>query len=159
MEQIQQVLNYFSTYFTSGIETFVIPWDQLLYPCVIEVCHLGLEPLCDTHLCLSVILKTLMLTGQKFLEVTPSTLLCVLVSAVLACTWRIIFLNRCSWPFCATRSGKLLLTQLTMNFDRHCALCIKKCYHTPHFTVCRSWNKSFLFNLSMMLLWELWKSC
>jgi hypothetical protein len=27
-----------------------------------------LEPLCDNHLCLSVILKTLMLTGQEFLE-------------------------------------------------------------------------------------------
>ena len=50
--------------------TFVIPWDQLLYPCVVEVCRLGLEPLCDTHHCdLSVILKTLTLTGQEFLEV------------------------------------------------------------------------------------------
>ena len=31
--------------------------------CVIEVCRLGLQPLCDTHLRLSVILKTLTLTG------------------------------------------------------------------------------------------------
>ena len=53
----------------SGIETFVIPWDHLLYPCVVEVCHLGLEPLCDTHLRLFVILEKLMLTGQDFLEV------------------------------------------------------------------------------------------
>ena len=43
--------------------------DQLLYPCVVEVCRLGLEPLCDTCLRLSVILKTLRLTGQEFLLV------------------------------------------------------------------------------------------
>ena len=57
----------FFNIFTSGIETFVISWDQLLYPCDVEVCRLGLEQLCDTHLHLSVILKTL--TGQEFLEV------------------------------------------------------------------------------------------
>jgi hypothetical protein len=49
----------------TGIETFVTPWDQLLNTCVVEVCHLGLEPLCDNHLCLSVILRTLTLTGQE----------------------------------------------------------------------------------------------
>ena len=37
------------------------------YPYVVEVCRLRLDPLCDTHLRLSVILKTL--TGQKYLEV------------------------------------------------------------------------------------------
>ena len=37
--------------FISRIEKFVIPWDQLLYPCVVEVCRLGLEPLYDTYLC------------------------------------------------------------------------------------------------------------
>ena len=41
--------------FTYGIETFVILWDQLLYPCVAEVCRLGLEPLWHS----SVILKPL----------------------------------------------------------------------------------------------------
>ena len=56
-------------FFSSEIETVVIPWDQLLYPCVVEVCHLGLEPLCVTNLRLSVILKTITLTGQEFLEV------------------------------------------------------------------------------------------
>ena len=40
--------------------------EQLLYPCVVEVCRLGLEPLCDIHLHLSVILKTLTLTEQEF---------------------------------------------------------------------------------------------
>ena len=59
----------FFNIFTSGIETFVIPWDQLLYPCVVEVCRQGLEPLCDTHLRLYVTLKTLTLTGQEFIEV------------------------------------------------------------------------------------------
>jgi hypothetical protein len=37
----------FFNIFTPGIETFVIPWDKLLYTCVVVVCHLGLEPLCD----------------------------------------------------------------------------------------------------------------
>ena len=32
LEWIQQVLSYFYNIFTSGIEMFVIPWDQLLYP-------------------------------------------------------------------------------------------------------------------------------
>jgi hypothetical protein len=59
----------FFNIFATGIETSVIPWDQLLNTCVVEVCCLGLEPLCENHLCLSVILKTLLLTGQKFLEV------------------------------------------------------------------------------------------
>ena len=48
--------------YTSGIETFVISWDKLLYPCVVVICRLGLEPLCDTLL--SVILKKLTLAGQ-----------------------------------------------------------------------------------------------
>ena len=40
----------FFNIFTTGNERVVIPWDQLLYPCVIDVCRLGLEPLSDTHL-------------------------------------------------------------------------------------------------------------
>jgi hypothetical protein len=66
-ESVQLFFNIFAI----GIETFVIPWDQLLNTCVVEVCRLGLEPLCDNHLRLSVILKmlTLTLTGQEFLEV------------------------------------------------------------------------------------------
>jgi hypothetical protein len=59
----------FFNIFATAIETFVIPWDQLLNTCVVEVCRLGLEPLYDNHLHLSVILKTLMRTGQEFLEV------------------------------------------------------------------------------------------
>ena len=59
----------FFNIFTSEIETLFIPWDQLLCPCVLEICRLGLEPLRDTHLRLSVILKTLTLTGKEFLEV------------------------------------------------------------------------------------------
>ena len=34
----------FFNIFTYGTETIVLPWDQLLYPCVVEVCRLGLEP-------------------------------------------------------------------------------------------------------------------
>jgi hypothetical protein len=36
-----------------NIVATVIPWDQLLNTCVVEVCRLGLEPLCDNHLRLS----------------------------------------------------------------------------------------------------------
>jgi hypothetical protein len=40
----------FFNIFVTGIETFVIPWDQLLYT-VVEVCRLGLEPLCSDVSC------------------------------------------------------------------------------------------------------------
>jgi hypothetical protein len=39
----------FFNVFATGIETFVIPWDQRLNTCVAEVCRLGLEPLCDNQ--------------------------------------------------------------------------------------------------------------
>jgi hypothetical protein len=55
----------FSNIFATGTEAFVIPWDQVLNTSVVEVCRLGLEPLCDNYLRLSVILKTLM----EFIEV------------------------------------------------------------------------------------------
>ena len=58
----------FFNIFTSGTETFVIPWNELLYSCAVEMCRLGLELLCDTHLRLFVNLKTQTLTGQEFLE-------------------------------------------------------------------------------------------
>ena len=57
----------FFSIFTSGIETFVIQWDLLLYTCVVQVCRPKLELLCDTYP--PVILKTMKLTVQKFLEV------------------------------------------------------------------------------------------
>ena len=66
---IDKSVELFFNIFISETETFVIPWDQLLYPCIKEVCHLGLEPLCCTHLHLSVILKMLALIGREFLEV------------------------------------------------------------------------------------------
>jgi hypothetical protein len=55
----------FFNLFATGIETFVIPWDQLLNTCFAEICRPGFEPLCDNHLRLSVILKTLI----EFIEV------------------------------------------------------------------------------------------
>jgi hypothetical protein len=58
---VQLFVNIIAT----GIETFVVPWDQLLNTCVVEVCRLGLEPLCDNHLRLSVILKTLTISCNK----------------------------------------------------------------------------------------------
>ena len=40
----------FFNIFTFGIESFIIPWDQLSYPRVLEVFHMEMEPLSDTHL-------------------------------------------------------------------------------------------------------------
>ena len=54
--------------FTSGIETFVIPWNKFLYPVSCNSAAWDWNH-CDTHLRLSVIVKTLTLTEQEFLEV------------------------------------------------------------------------------------------
>ena len=69
MEQIQQVLILFSANSPPKLRHLSYSGTKL-YPCVVEVSRLGLEPLCDTQLRLSVILKTLTLTGQEFLEVS-----------------------------------------------------------------------------------------
>ena len=42
--------------------------EPTVYPCVVELCRLGMKPLCDIHLCLSIILKMLILNRQEFLE-------------------------------------------------------------------------------------------
>ena len=47
----------FFNLFTYGIETFIIPRDQLLYPCVVEVCRLSFELLCDIHLVSRILLQ------------------------------------------------------------------------------------------------------
>ena len=62
-------IELFFKIFTSGTEKFVISYDQLLHPCVVEICCLGMEPLCDIHLYLSVVLKILTLTREEFFEV------------------------------------------------------------------------------------------
>ena len=66
---MERFIGTFFNVFTSLIETFVITWDQILHPVLVEVCCQRLEPLCDTHLRLSFILKTLTLAAQGFLEV------------------------------------------------------------------------------------------
>ena len=43
--------------FSNGTVTFIILWDQLLYPCVVEVSYMGLEPMCDTHFVYRVLLQ------------------------------------------------------------------------------------------------------
>ena len=48
---------FFNIFTYTGIETYVIPWDQLLYPSFVEVCGLELELLCDTHLISRVLLQ------------------------------------------------------------------------------------------------------
>ena len=57
---------------TANVELFFNIFSSVgptFVTCVVEVCRLGLEPLCGNHLRLSVILKTLTLTRQEFLEV------------------------------------------------------------------------------------------
>ena len=62
-----ECVELFFNIFTSGIETFVTPWDQLLYPVSYKFsvwdCNHS-----DIHFRCSIILKTLMLTGQEFRE-------------------------------------------------------------------------------------------
>ncbi|GFV38919.1 hypothetical protein TNCV_192871 [Trichonephila clavipes] len=43
---------------TTRIETFVVSWDQLLYPSVVELCRLCMELPCDKRLLLFVVAKT-----------------------------------------------------------------------------------------------------
>ena len=62
-------IELFFNIFTSKIEIFFIPWDQLLYHYVIEVSRQELDLLCDIHFHISIILKMLTLTRQEFLEV------------------------------------------------------------------------------------------
>ena len=58
----------FFTIFISGIEIFVIPWDQLLYPVSQKSAPWNWN-YGDNHLRLIAIPKTLTLSGQAFLEV------------------------------------------------------------------------------------------
>ena len=53
----------FFNIFTSGIEMFVIPWDQILYPVSWKNAAWDWNH-CDTYLRLSVIPKTLTLNGK-----------------------------------------------------------------------------------------------
>ena len=128
---------------------FVIPWDQLFNSCVVEVSLLGLGPLCSTHLRVSVILKTLTLTGQESHELSEN-----MDHNWQCCLHALCFVFWCQflwYPPGAQFSeqqvlcdvtilcnkereiyGKWLLAQLTMNFDRLYALCIQKHFITDH---------------------------
>ena len=135
----------FFNIFFSGIETFVIPWDQLLYPCVVEVCRLGLEPLhCVTFISAFLLFwkcwhdRSFVRCKKMWTTIvsadSKSFVKCVLMSIALTPTWCTIFWTGAPWQFCATRSGKSAgkndLAQLTMNFDRRYALWIQKLYHS-----------------------------
>ena len=78
--------------------------------------------------------------GLQLSMLTPSALLCVLTSVVLAPTWRTIFWTTgASWQFCAKRSGRFAGNVCLRSY----ALYIQKLYHRSHFTVGGSWNKNF----------------
>ena len=143
--------------FTFGIETFVIPWDQFLYPCVVEVCRLGLEPLyCGTLISASLSIWRLWhWSDSNFLRsmkrwttilsmLTPGVLLSVLMPVSLAPTRRTIFWTA-PWQFCATKSGKSVRNRYWQSWrwiSIGYMICAFKNYHRPHFTVGGSWNKS-----------------
>ena len=86
--------------------------------------------------------------GPQLSMLTPWALLCFQVAVALASSRRKIFWTTgAPWQFCATRSGKWLLAQLTMDLDWCYALHIQKLYHISHFTVGGCWNKSLHLQL------------
>ena len=121
----------FFNIFTSEIETFVTPQDQRFNPVSQKFAAWDWNHCCDTHLRLSVILKTLTLTGQEFLEVLET--MEITGREVRAIGWMMM-----KTPPCRTTAENVFtiqpyviidLAQLTMNFDRRYALCIQKLYH------------------------------
>ena len=132
----------FFNIFTSGIDTIVMPWDKLLFPCVVEVCRLGLEGL---H-CMSLISVSLSfwkrwcLSDSNFLRCKKrwTTIdnadsmhfaLCSGFSYFGTHLAHNFLNNRCSMTILCNEErkiwGKWLLVQLTMNFDRFYALCVQ----------------------------------
>ena len=104
----------FFNIFTPRIETFVIPWDLLVYPCDVEVCPLWLGALYYLILISASlsIWKPWRWPYRNFLRwtkrwpqlsmLTPCVLLCVLVSVALAHIWHTIFWTTGTpWQFCA----------------------------------------------------------
>ena len=106
----------FFNIFTSRIETFVIPWNQLLYPVSYKSApgigtilwnsspHLWHSKNDDTDR--TGISWGVRKDGPQLSMLTPCALLCVHVSVTLAPTWRTIFWTRAPWQFCVTRRGK-----------------------------------------------------
>ena len=100
----------FFNIFTSGIETFVISWDQLLYPCAawdwnhcVILCHFENANAERTGIPCGVRKDR----PQELSVLTTCGLHCVLVSVALAPTSSTIFWTTgAPWQFCATRSRK-----------------------------------------------------
>ena len=130
----------FFNVFTSGIETFVIPWDQFLYSFVVEVCRLGLKPLCDTqlHLCHSEN-ADVHRTGISWGVRKDG-------SDVQVIEWMINTSQLNSSRRCVDHqdvcSQVLPWSKTPPALDILCHLFFKKIYDRVHFTVDRSWNKS-----------------
>ena len=142
---------------TFGIETSVIPWDQLLYPCVVEGCRLGLNHLTVWHSYLPLCHSEKRWQDRNFLSckrrwttilsmLTTCALLCVLVSVALALTCCTIFSTGAPVILC---NKELEITAGTAEDEFRSALCSvdSKLYHRPHFIVDGSWNKSLHLQL------------
>ena len=112
LEQIAKVLSYFSRYSPPEFRHLSYRGTNFCIPVPpgigTTVWHLS-QPLCHFENADADRTWTswgVRKDGQQFSMLTPYALLCVLMSATLAPTWRIIFWTGSPWQFCATRSGK-----------------------------------------------------
>ena len=130
----------FFNIFTSGIKITVIPWDQLLYPCIVKVCCLGLEHLWPSspslcHFKTAHALRTGISWGvrkdRNHWTQGPGYRVNDWKSPSRTSAGDVLTVE----PFVATD-----LAQLT-NFDG----AIQKLYHRPHFAVGGCWSKTFHF--------------
>ena len=102
--------------FNYGIETFVIPWNQLSYPCVVEICRLRLES-CVTLISScqpenadadrTGIFSGVRKDGPQLSMLIPCALLCVLVSCCFGTHLVRYFLNKCSVTILCDRERKM----------------------------------------------------
>ena len=111
--------------FTSGIETFIIPCEQLLYPSDVEVCRLRFTV---------ALISASLSFWKRWRWPNRNFLSCDGNHWARGPGYRVLTVEPCV---------AIDLAQLTMYFDRRDALCIQKLYHRPHFTVGGCWNKSF----------------
>ena len=144
----------FFNIFTTGIQTFVLPWDQLLYPC-----HRNLPPGVGTTSASLSFWKCWCWPDRNLFKCknrwkslgARSGVLCVRRHILASC-----------WKFSTPATNHLLahdvrpidLAQLTINFNRRYALCIQKLYNWSHFTRGGSWNRSVHLQPMQRSYWE-----
>ena len=115
-------------------------------PMIVEVRRLGLEPLCDTHLRFSVILKTLTVTGKEFLAVYNGPRLHVLWFGFWCqLLWHphdVQFFEQVLRGNFVQQGAENLREMIAGTAGDEFRLALYSVYSRPHFTVGGSWNKS-----------------